>query len=306
MNKSLPSLGAIRTFEVAARHLSFTRAAEEMFVTQGAVSKQIKQLEEQLGCQLFSRKGPNLALTRDGEELLATVSSALEHIQEGVNRLRRRNDLTLTLSVLPSFASIWLMPKIMEFEEQNPHISVRQTTSFNVVDFDVSTDIDAAIRLGRGNWEGLYTRQLTRDYMFPVCSPAIAREIDKIEDLSNHTLLVDPHARIHMLPSLKKSREHREFGEWKAWFEAANVDVEISDHRIIDETSTLIRAAVLGSGIALMREELITDYLEAGVLVRLFDVEYHSDLHYYFVCPLERKGEEKISLFRHWLERVSN
>ncbi len=302
MNKSLPSLSAIRFFEAAARNLSFTKAAEEMFVTQGAVSKQIKMLEEQLGCQLFSRKGPILELTQDGQELLATVSTALETIQEGVSRIRRKSDTTLTLSVLPSFASIWLMPKIMEFEDQHPHISVRQTTSFSVVDFSISTDIDAAIRLGRGDWDGLYTRQLTRDYMFPVCDPATALKITKIGDLENHTMLIDPHARIHT----KGSKEARELGEWKTWFESAGADMHIRDSRIIDETSTLIRAAVLGKGIALVREELVADYLATGVLVRLFDVDYHSNLHYYFVCPMERKGEEKISLFRHWLDRVSN
>lgn len=302
MNKSLPSLSAIRFFEAAARNLSFTKAAEEMFVTQGAVSKQIKMLEEQLGCQLFSRKGPILELTQDGQELLATVSTALETIQEGVSRIRRKSDTTLTLSVLPSFASIWLMPKIMEFEDQHPHISVRQTTSFSVVDFSISTDIDAAIRLGRGDWEGLYTRQLTRDYMFPVCNPATASKIARISDLENHTMLIDPHARIHT----KGSKEARELGEWKTWFESAGADMRIRESRIIDETSTLIRAAVLGKGIALVREELVADYLATGVLVKLFDVDYHSDLHYYFVCPMERKGEEKISLFRHWLDRVSN
>lgn len=306
MNKSLPPLNSIRLFECAARNLSFTRAAEELFVTQGAVSKQMKLLEEHMGCRLFSRKGPNLTLTKDGEELLTTVSSALEIIQQGISRIRRRTDTTLTLSVLPSFASIWLMPKIVEFEEENPKISVRQTASFTMVDFSVNTDIDAAIRLGRGNWEGLYTRQLTRDYMVPVCNPATAESIRKIADLADHTLLVDPHARLKTGKTAKAATQRPEFGEWKAWYDAAGEPMAINEHRIIDETGTLIRAAILGKGVALIREELIGDYLEAGLLVRLFDVEYHSDLHYYFVCPLERKDEEKINLFRHWLDRVSN
>lgn len=306
MNKSLPSLNAIRFFEAAARHLSFTRAAEEMFVTQGAVSKQIKMLEDQLGCQLFSRKGPTLTLTKDGEELLATVSLALDTIQQGVSRIRRQRDATLTLSVLPSFASIWLMPKIIDFEDNHPGISVRQNASFTVVDFSINTDIDAAIRLGRGDWPALYTRQLTRDLMFPVCNPDKAKGIKEIKDLGEQTLLVDPHSKIQINDAPLVASGQLEFGEWLQWFEAAGVAPAINDHRVIDETGTLIRAAILGKGVALMRQELIADYLEAGLLVRLFDVEFYSNLHYFFVCPWDRKDEEKIYLFRHWLERVSD
>ena len=306
MNKSLPSLNSIRFFEAAARHLSFTRAAEEMFVTQGAVSKQIKMLEDQLDCQLFSRKGPTLSLTKDGEELLATVSSALETIQQGVSRIRRQRDTTLTLSVLPSFASIWLMPKVIDFEDNHPGISVRQNASFTVIDFSINTDIDAAIRLGKGDWPELYTRQLTRDLMFPVCNPDIASRVNGINDLGEQTLLVDPHSKIHTDDDPQLATDQKEFGEWLQWFKAAGVSPTINDYRVIDETGTLIRAAILGKGIALMRQELIADYLEAGLLVRLFDVEFYSHLHYFFVCPWDRKDEEKIYLFRHWLERVSD
>lgn len=296
MNKNLPSLNAIRFFECAARHGSFTRAAEEMFVTPGAVSKQIKMLEEQLDCRLFSRKGPNIVLTTNGEKLLATVSNALDIIREGVGSISRQADATLTLSVLPSFASIWLMPKIVEFEKEHPQIMLRQHASFAVVDFSVNTNVDAAIRLGRGGWKGLYTRQLTQDRMFPVCSPDLARGIREVADLGKHTVLVDPHPRLH---------DNQEFGEWKGWFAAAAEPLCINDYRVIDENSTLISAAMLGKGVALMREELIANHLASGDLVRLFDVEYFSQLHYYFVCPKERKDEEKITLFRHWLKKVS-
>lgn len=306
MKNNLPSLNSIRFFECAARHLSFTRAAEELYVTQGAVSKQIKLLEEQLACQLFSRKGPNLSLTKHGEELFSSVNYALETIQQSVGKLRRNSGSVLTLSVLPSFASIWLMPKIVEFETENPDISVRQTASFVNVDFNISTDIDAAIRLGRGNWDGLYTRQLTRDSMIPVCNKATAKSIKSIADFSNQTLLIDPNPQAHKSSPNILSSTQQSFGEWELWFEAANETCEINDFRIIDEVSTLIRAALIGKGIALLREELVSEYLESGFLVRLFDVEFYSELHYYFVCPLERKDETKISLFRHWLEKVSH
>ncbi len=300
MKNSLPSLNAIRFFECAARHSSFTRAAEELFVTQGAVSKQIKLLEEQLGCSLFSRKGPRLILTQHGEELLATVSEALRIIQQGVGRLQRASDTTLTLSVLPSFASIWLMPKIMEFEAKHPTISVRQTASFDNIDFDVDTDIDASIRLGDGDWPGLYTRQLTRDRLLAVAPPAIAQTIGSIEDLSQQTLLIDPHPRL--IGTQFKLTDT--LGEWQEWFDAAGQTFSAKDTRVMDETGTLIRACLLGQGVGLLREELIADYLQSGLLLSLFDVEYYSNLHYYFVCPMSRKDETKIDLFRHWLERV--
>lgn len=302
MAKNLPSLNSIRFFEAAARHTSFTRAAEELFVTPGAVSKQIKLLEEQLECRLFSRSGPNLTLTRHGADLLATVSEALDIIQQGVSRIRRAEDSSLTLSVLPSFASIWLMPKIHAFEEACPRIMLRQHASFHLVDFAVSTNIDAAIRLGRGSWEGLYSMQLTKDRMYVVCSEEIASQINAVSDLAGQTFLIDPFPR----PSPQDQGETRDFGEWPAWFAAAGEPLCIADYRIIDETTTLISAAMLGKGVALLREELITEHLASGALVKVLDVAFYSELHYFFVCPEERKNEEKIRLFHSWLQEVTD
>jgi len=173
MSREIPSLNAIRFFEAAARHLSFTKTGEELFVTQSAVSKQIKQLEEQLSCQLFARSGPNLQLTSHGKIFQHTVARAMDSIKQGVGELRRNSIATLRLSVLPSFASNWLIPRIPGFEKLAPGLSLDLLPSYERVDFSVQTDIDAAIRLGRGDWPGLYKLQLTNDRMYPVCSPKL-------------------------------------------------------------------------------------------------------------------------------------
>ncbi|MEX2130161.1 MAG: LysR family transcriptional regulator [Pseudohongiellaceae bacterium] len=182
MVRDIPSLNAIRFFECAARHLSFTRAGEELFVTQNAVSRQVKLLEEQLGAELFVRSGPNLKLTVHGKAFQKTVADALDIIRQGTGSLRRGNISTLTVSVLPSFASNWLIPRIPNLEAYDSTLSLMLESSYVNIDFNIRTDIDVAIRLGRGTWPGLYSRQITRDRMFPVCTPALAAEIRQPPD----------------------------------------------------------------------------------------------------------------------------
>lgn len=288
MKKSLPSLNAIRVFDSAARHLSFTKAGAELFVTQGAVSKQINLLEAQLDCRLFARKGPYLSLTQHGEQFLESVTAALDIINHGVDSLRRQSNTTLTVSVLPSFASNWLLPRLGQFETKHPNLSVRLASSYSNVDFAVKVDIDAGIRLGNGQWDSLFCQQLTQDRMFPVCTPALAKGIDKIADLRSHTVLIDS------LP----------YDKWANWFEGAGQAYAVKNTKYYDDTGTQIRAAIEAQGICLVREELVQDHLESGILVRPFDIEYFSDLHYYFVCLETRKDESKIALFRAWLAEV--
>ncbi len=285
MKKSLPSLNSIRFFESAARHLSFTRAGEELFVTQGAVSKQIKLLEQQLGLQLFARKGPYLTLTKHGEKLFNTVTTALKTIEHGINSLQHQSESTLTITVLPSFASNWLLPRMRQFDIDHPELSIRLASSYANIDFAVETDIDLGIRLGKGNWPGLYSAQITTDRMFPACSPATAKTIKTISDLRKHTVLVD--FQLH--------------DEWERWFLAAGYPYQVKNRRHYDDSGTQIRSAVEGQGVSLVREELVQEYVDSGVLVRLFDIEFYSDLHYHFVCLENRKDEHYIAVFRKWL-----
>lgn len=285
MARELPSLNAIRFFECAARHRSFTKAADELCVTQGAVSRQIKLLEQQLNCQLFSRKGPYLQLTTHGTQLQETITTSFDIIRHGIARLRQSTDSTLTISVLPSFVSRWLLPKLPEFELREPTLSVHLAASYIQIDFSVNTDIDAAIRLGSGNWPGLHALQLTNDRMFPVCSPKIAKKIKTINDLADYTIFFDkaPH------------------DEWKNWFKASKHPYIVNTSKLFDDTGMQIKAAIDGQGISLVREELVNDLVGSGVLVRLFDIDFISSMHYYFVYPVQRVDESKIQRFHHWL-----
>ncbi len=303
ISRALPSLNAIRFFECAARHSSFTRASEELCVTQGAVSKQIKLLEQQLDCQLFLRKGPYLSLTTHGEKLRGTVTDSLDIIKHGVASLRAMSESNLTLSVLPSFASNWLIPRLGAFEEQQAAISIHLKASFNNVNFAVNTDIDAAIRLGEGNWKDLTTLQLTQDAMFPVCTPRLAAKITTVSDLNKQTLLIDPHSRLRdQQLAYPPDNIADPYNDWSRWFETAKHSYSARNTKYYDETGTLIRAAIEGQGVYLAREELIQDQIASGVLRRLFKVEFYSNLHYYFVCPDNRKNDPNLLQFRNWLK----
>ena len=278
MTRDMPSLNAVRFFECAARHGSFTRAAEELHVTQGAVSRQIKLLEEQLNCQLFVRNGPRVRLTAHGEAFQETVGEAINIIKEGVGHLRRELRSTLKISVVPAFAANWLISRIPVIEAQAPSISLELETSYDAVRFEQRTDIDAAIRIGRGGWPGLYCAQLTKGDMAPVCAPRMASKVSRIEDLNAVRLLV----------------EEPRYDEWESWFAAAGVPFEPVEQREYDDTSMRIQAAMSGVGVSLCRVELIQDLVDAGLLVKLFDVNFRSEQHYFFVCPPARMKEPRI------------
>src|SRR6202035_5518639 len=169
----LPSLNGLRAFESAARHLSFTRAAAELNVTQTAISHQIRRLEEQIGIQLFVRRNRALALTREAESYLPAVRTAFEDLRRATARLRRpdRGGL-LPVSTTASLAAKWLVTRVAGFQDANPGIEVRITTSAHLVDFE-REEVDMAVRYGRGVWPGLRAQWLMAEDIFPVCSPSL-------------------------------------------------------------------------------------------------------------------------------------
>ena len=286
MKRDLPSLNAVRMFEAAARTQSFTQAAVELHVTQGAVSRQIALLEEQLGCELFHRKGPKLKLSTAGLQYQSVVEEALETIRKGTSQISQDNSSnTLTVSILPSFASYWLMPRMVAMEKVLPNISLRLAASHQNVDFAKDRDIDVSIRLGRGNWSGVYSKQFTNDEMLPVCSPKLAQEIQCVEDLLKHHTI----------------SESSGYDEWHRWFEKNNVKYEPIATRIYDDTGVQIQAAIDGLGVLLARSEFVKDCLHSGSLVRLFDTNIISEFQYYFVCPIPRLSEPNIKAFHDWI-----
>src|SRR5215469_5788038 len=192
MNPRLPSLNGLRAFEAAARHLSFTRAASELNVTQTAISHQIKRLEEELGVRLFVRQNRALELTSEARDYLPGIRAAFNDLRLATDRLLQKgNDNVLTVSTIASFAAKWLLPRLGTFQEANPGIDVHITTSSSLVDF-TRDNVDAAIRYGRGQWPGVRSAWLMADEMFPVCSPQLLkgkRPLRQPEDIGHHTLL---------------------------------------------------------------------------------------------------------------------
>jgi LysR family glycine cleavage system transcriptional activator len=290
MTVRLPSLTGLRAFEAAARHLSFTRAAAELNVTQTAVSHQIRRLEEQLGLRLFVRRNRSLHLTREAQDYLPSVHAAFEDLRLATERLLRADrPALLTVSTMPSLAAKWLMPRLGGFQEAHPAIEIRITASTHLVDFR-RDEVDVAIRYGRGRWPGLRADWLMTEDLFPVCSPALLggeRPLRRPEDLAHHTLL---HARM--------SRD-----DWQLWLTAAGLPPSLASRRglTFDETLMALEAAIDGLGVALGRTPFVEADIAAGRLVIPFDVKLPAEAGFYVVAPHETADTPKIALFRQWL-----
>ena len=291
MAERLPPLNALRSFEVAARHLSFTKAAEELHVTHSAISHQIKALEEWLGTPLFRRVNRGLLLTEPGQAYLKPVRESFQKLGEATWRLKAKGRSgPLTVSVMPSFASKWLVPRLRRFRERHPDIDVRISASPDLTDFD-REDVDVAVRYGRGNWSGdLRFDLLIRDSMFPVCSPKLLEgplPLKTIADLSHHTLLTDYDWRVDF---------------WQLWLDVAGVDDLVPRHALsFNYSNLMLQAAIDGLGVALTQNALAGDDLAAGRLVRLFDVTLPTDYAFYVVTPALTATRPKIVAFRDWL-----
>lgn len=286
---ALPPLKALQFFEAAGRHLSFTRAAHELHVTQAAVSHQIKNLEGRLGVQLFRRLNRRLLLTEEGQIYLPAVREALRHIGHATEQLLAMHKTgVLTVSVLPSFASKWLVPRLHKFRERYPDVDVRVSAFEWLVDFG-RDEVDLAIRYGRGKWPGLRADPLLTEDVFPVCSPALLEGRHPLRlprDLRHHTLLHDDFSR----------------EDWRIWLTAAGVDdVEPGRGLSFSHTSIMLEAAESGQGVALGRTPLVADDLARGRLVKPFDISLPADYAYYVVCPVEAAERPKIVAFREWL-----
>ena len=292
--RSLPSLNGLRAFEAAARHLSFTRAAAELNVTQTAVSHQIRRLEEQLGLRLFVRRQRALQLTGEARQYLPAVSAAFADLRQATERLLRTDRNTvLTVSCLPSLAAKWLVPRLASFQESHPGIEVRIATSTRIVDFR-REEFDLAIRYGKGRWPGLRADWLMAENVFPVCSPALLAGVRPLrwpEDLAHHTLL---HVNLY--------RE-----EWLLWLTAAGLPASLAagPGLTFDLGLMALQAAVDGLGVALGRTPFVEADIAAGRLVMPFDIALPSEAGFYIVAPEPSANAPKIAQFRDWLISVA-
>lgn len=288
MARRLPSLNALKAFEAAARHGSFTKAAEELHVTQGAVSHQVKALELELGLKLFRRERQRLAIADAGRSYLEVVRDAFDRLSFGTEHLLQRQSAgVLTVSVSPNFAAKWLVHRLGRFAEAHPGIDLRVSAAVHHVDF-AREDIDLAIRHGDGQWPGLHVTRLCAEELFPVCSPKLVRGRHALRapaDLRHHTLLhVD---------------DRRDWGKWLA--EADVADADPARGLVFNQASMAIDAAVGGQGVALARTALAAWDMLAGRLVRPFALALKVSYAYWIVCPKTTAGLPKICAFRDWL-----
>lgn len=281
-----PPFPALRALEAVARHGSLTRAAEALFVTHGAISHQLKALEAELGVALVTRAGRGVRLTDEGERLAQRVRTALWEIGDAMREAReRRNPRQLRVSVVPSFAGRWLLPRIGRFIAQHPDIDIDVNASLALADFRRDA-VDVAIRHGAGQWPGVVAEHLLDEDYFPVCSPRLngGRLPSTPADLAHYTLL-------------------RADGEsWRTWFEAAGLDwPEPSRGPMFNDSSHMMQAAAEGQGIALARDTLVGNDLRNGVIVKLFDITARSPYRTFLVYPPRLADSEKLAQFRQWL-----
>jgi len=283
--RRLPPLNALKAFEAAARHESFTQAAQELCVTQGAVSQQVKALETELGCRLFNREHRRLVITAAGRGYLGVVRDAFDQLALGTEALLQQHKSgVLSVSTSPNFASKWLVHRLGRFAEQHPAIVLKLSASLQHVDF-AREDFDLAIRHGDGQWPGLDVTRLCEEELFPVCSPALARALRTPQDLKKHTLLHIDERR-----------------DWGAWLEKAGADgVDFARGPVFNQASMAIDAAVDGQGVALARSALAAWDLGVGRLVRPFAAALKLPYSYWIVCPKPTASLPKIATFRAWL-----
>lgn len=285
MTNRLPPLSTLRVFDAAARHRNFSRAARELHLTHGAVSHQIKALEQHLGIALFTRRTRGVELTRQGELLAAAMRDALDRITTGLDAVRKLQPRALTVSVLPAFATHWLIPRVAGFNQQHPNIDINIRASQTLADF-WQDDMDLAVRYGAGEWPGLRAVKLMDEQIFPVCSPGFAggHLPRSLSALQRTTLL------------------HSPTQPWDEWFGAHGLPADPQPRGMtFSESGLLLRAAIDGLGVALARSILVQPELDAGRLVRPLPQAMPARFAYYVVYPREREPSERLRVFRDWL-----
>jgi LysR family glycine cleavage system transcriptional activator len=289
-NRSLP-LNALRSFDAAARHLSFVAAANELCVTPAAVSVQVRRLEEWVGAPLFLRGHRSIALSAAGHALAPRLTAMFVEMERLLGQVAVLNATTLQVSAMQTFASKWVAPRLQRFMARHPEIQVRITGADQRVDFD-RDGVDVGLRYGDGDWPDLHCEEIARAVAFPVCSPALA------ETCGGDPAQIDPALLLHDESSLVAPG----LPTWSAWFAEAKAPRDIVSEGILFRHSHMaLSAAVAGQGFALGLSPLVDDDLAAGRLVRPFATELASPFGFWFVCGMARVEEPKIAAFRTWL-----
>jgi len=280
-------LGSLRVFVAAAEHLSFTQAARTLGVTTGAVSMQIRVLEEYLRTPLFRRRGRLIELTADGEGLLPRVRHGLDELERAIDetRLDRRSG-PLTITMLSSFLQQWLLPRLSDFHKRFAAIDLRVHASADLIDF-LHSDVQCAIRFGLGDWPQLHTEKLLDDWLVPICTPQ----------------LLEKHGPIATRDDLRRHRLLNSVGEpWRCWVEDTAVAEEWAPSGAsFDDSIAVLRLAEAGQGLALVRWSLAAREVAAGRVVIASRKFIRTNRCYFFVCPAAYLAMEKVAAIRDWL-----
>jgi len=291
MVAKLPPLNSLRAFASAAMHESFTVAASELNVTQGAVSKQIAILENYLGLNLFERKHQSLSLTKAGRGYLESIDAALDIVEQATRKLVRRSDKeTINISILPSLSNQWLMPRLEDFKSRYPHYKINIRIGDSHVGFDKRDDTDFSIRIARKNsWPNFCVEKLIEEKMICVCSPnlKIKHPIKSAADLLNQNLLL-----------------HTSRPDWKNYLKTHGVKkAEINHDGGFQHFFMLIKAAKDALGIALIPDFLIKNELENGSLKKVFAADFRSGYSYYIINQKQKSHLQKIEDFKDWMKK---
>jgi LysR family glycine cleavage system transcriptional activator len=289
MSRRLPPLNAIRAFETASRHASFTEAAGELAVTQGAVSRHVATLEAWLGVRLFERNLRGIALTPKGVVYARIVRGALDQLDYATRQLKAEPDGNLLrLKVPPTFAIRWLAPRLASFHALNRRLELSITTSHHAVDFN-REDVDACIHSDTRPLAGTHCERLFGEIVVPVCSPRLLARQPPLavpRDLAQHVLV----------SSLHRPRD------WPTWLAAAGAaDVDGNNGIRVENSALAYQAAIEGVGVAIAQLRFVADDLEQGRLVTPFALRVPADGSYYFAYPVERPKPARVAAFEEWL-----
>ena len=288
MSPRLPPLNALKTFESAARHLSFTKAAAELFVTQAAVSHQIKALETHLGLKLFKRQNRALLLTEQGQSYFLDIKDIFSSIYDATEKLMSKGGIgALTVCIQPSLAIQWLVPRLSAFSKQYPNIDVRIKAD-DRDDNTLENDVDIAFYYGRGPWPNVVSEKVLTEYLQPVYSPLLVNgnePITDIKQLNQYTLLHET------------SRAN-----WKRWFKHCNEkSSNVDQGPIFSHTALALQAAIHGQGVALINNVLAKPDIEAGRLIAPFSKVLVNKDAFYIVCKDENAENPKVKQFKEWV-----
>ena len=291
--KRLPPLKAMQAFEAAGRHQSLKKAADELCVTTGAISQQIKLLEAHLEVELFKRLNKSVRLTEAGRACLPLIEQGFELLGDAAAKAQTYSEQKLiTISVAPSFGAKWLLPRLEQFRRKHPDIDLRIDASTRLIDF-AHDDVDISIRYGAIKEKGMHVEALSHEELFPVCSPHLMTQCASFEALSDYPLL-----------HLERRSADKSFPGWAEWIEANELNKDAFKHGPrFSMSSMVLQAAIDGQGVAMASSVLAADDLKTGRLVRLFPQSLRAKYHYHLICTKSLSQRVDVVKFIDWIKQ---